>query len=71
MVTINAGSTYETLIEDDRSGEAMFRALGHLKRDAGGNPQATQNALALLRKLGLSDLARQIAVELILMDGAA
>ena len=71
MVSISAGATYETLIEDDRRGEALFRALGHLKRGAGGNPQATQNALALLRKLGLSDLARQIAVELILMDGAA
>lgn len=71
LVTISAGPTYETLIEDDRRGEALFRALGHLKRGAGGNPQATQNALALLRKLGLSDMARQIAVELILMDGAA
>lgn len=71
MVAISAGSAFEALIEDDRAGEALFRALAHLKRGAGGNPQATQNALALLRKLGLDELARQIAVELVLMDGAA
>ena len=71
MVAISAGPSFEALLEDDRAGEALFRALAHLKRGAGGNPQATQNALALLRKLGLEGLARQIAVELVLMDGAA
>ena len=46
-----------------------MRALQNLKRGAGGNPQATQDALAALRAIGLHDLARQVAVELILMDG--
>lgn len=71
LAAIEAGASYEALLADDRGGEALFRALGHLKRGAGGNPRATQNALALLRKLGLETLARQIAVELVLMDGAA
>ena len=71
LVALSPGATFEALIEDDRKGEALFRALGHLKRGAAGNPRATQQSLALLRTLGLEELARQVAVELILMDGAA
>ena len=71
LVALSPGPTFEALLADDRRGEALFRALGHLKRGAGGNPQATQDSLALLKKLGLGDLARQVAVELILMDEAA
>ena len=71
LVAISAGATYEALIAADLRGEALFRALGSLKAGASGNPQATQDALALLRALGLEDFARQVAVELILMDGEA
>lgn len=71
LVALSPGATFEALIEDDRKGEALFRALGHLKRGAAGNPRATQQSLALLRTLGLEELARRVAVELILMDGAA
>jgi len=68
---LSPGRTYEALIRDDRQGEALFRALEDLKRGAIGNPRATQQSLALLRQLGLEGLARQVAVELILIDGAA
>ncbi len=71
LASIDTGPAYEALIEDKRAGEALFRALAHLKSDAGGNPQATQNALALLKKIGLGDLAQRVALELVLMDGAA
>ncbi len=72
LSALQPGSAYGALIEDDRRGEALFRALEQLSLDgAAGNPDATTQALALLRALGLDALARQIAVELVLSDGAA
>lgn len=65
------GATYDALIRDDRQGEALMRALSQLSSGAAGNPDATARSLALLRKLGLEALARQLAVELVLMEGAA
>lgn len=65
------GSGYQALIDDDRAGEALLRALAQLSDGAAGNPDATANSLALLRMQGLEELARQIAIELILMEGAA
>lgn len=71
LSALSAGSTYQALIRDDRPGEALLRALAQLSEGAAGNPDATAHSLTLLRKLGLEDLARQIAVELVLMEGAA
>ena len=71
LSSVNAGSAYESLIADDRQGEALFRALDHLADGANGNPDTTAQSLAALRRLGLDDLARQIAVELVLKEGAA
>ena len=63
--------TYRVLIEGDRGGEALFRALLQLMDGAAGNPHATQQSLMLLRTLGLEPLARQVAVELVLEHGKA
>lgn len=72
LSALRPGETYSVLIEDDRRGEALFRALEQLSGGgAAGNPDATAQSLALLRAIGLDALARQIAVELILMEGAA
>jgi hypothetical protein len=71
LSAFNAGSAYEALIADDRQGEALFRALDQLAEGANGNPDTTALSLAALRRLGLDDLARQIAVELVLKEGAA
>lgn len=71
LSTSDAGPAYEALIEDDRKGEALFRALSQLADGASGNPSTTEQSLAALRRIGLEDLARQIAVELILKEGAA
>ncbi len=62
---------YRVLIEGDRGGEALFRALLHLMDGAAGNPHATQQSLMLLRSLGLEPLARQVAIELVLEHGRA
>ncbi len=71
LSSIHAGSAFEALIEDERSGEVLFRALDQLAEGAGGNPDTTAHALAALRKIGLTRLARQIAVELVLAEGRA
>ena len=71
LSAINAGPAYEALIEDDRRGDALFRALDQLADGATGNPDTTAQSLAALRRIGLDRLARQIAVELILKEGAA
>lgn len=71
LSAISPGPEYQALIEGDRKGEALFRALAQLNEGAAGNPNATANSLAFLRTLGLDGLARQIAVELILMESTA
>ena len=63
------GPAYRVLIEGDRGGEALFRALLQLMDGAAGNPHATQQSLMLLRALGLEPLARQVAIELVLEHG--
>lgn len=71
LSALGPGQRYEALIEDGRAGEALLSALGVLMDGAAGNPDLAANALALLRTLGLDELARQAAVELILKEGAA
>jgi len=71
LSALGPGATFQALIDDGRQGEALLRALEQLLDGAAGNPHATANSLALLRSLGLENLARQIAVELVLMEGAA
>lgn len=62
---------YAALVEDARQGEALLAALSDLLDGAVGNPDRTADALILLRHLGLSDAARRIAVEIMLLEGAA
>ena len=62
---------YKALIDDDRAGEALLQAYAALSAGAAGNPAAVTDALSALRALGLEKLARQVAVELVLKEGAA
>lgn len=72
LAALGPDARYRALIEDGRAGEALLRAMAQLMEGgAAGNPEATAQSLALLRELGLGALARQVAVELVLMEGAA
>ncbi len=71
LSALTAGEMFETLIRDDRRGEVLFRALDQLAEGANGNPDTTANSLAALRRIGLGNLAQQVAVELVLKEGAA
>jgi len=50
----------------DRKGEALFLALGWIGEANAGDPDRLAEALALLRRLGLDDTARRIAVDLLI-----
>ncbi len=71
LSSIEAGGGYAPLLKEARTGEVVLRALAALAEGASGNPETTVQALTALRQIGLNDLARQIAVELILIEGAA
>ncbi|AZQ66266.1 hypothetical protein EF888_03430 [Silicimonas algicola] len=71
LSALGPGEAYKALVEDSRAGEALLRAVSQLMDGAAGNPDLTAQSLALLRHLGLEALARQVAVELVLMEGAA
>lgn len=65
------GEGYRLLLRDGRPGEALVRAVTVLATGSEGDPSAIGDALALLRALGLSDLARRVAVELLLEEARA
>ena len=71
LASISPGFQYESLLDDGRPGEALLRALGELAEGRSGNPGSVARALTLLKELGLESQARQIAVELVLREGAA
>ena len=50
----------------DRKGEALLLALGWIGEANAGDPDRLAEALALLRRLGLDDTARRIAVDLLI-----
>jgi hypothetical protein len=71
LAALEPNQRYKALLEDDRAGEAVLQAYAMLSDGAAGNPAGVADALALLRALGLDTLARQVAVELVLKEGAA
>ena len=71
LAALGPGFQDQAMIDDGRSGEALLSALAVLIDGAAVNPDRAGNALALLRALGLEDLARQVAVELLLKESAA
>jgi hypothetical protein len=60
---------YEWFLNNDRLGEAVLRATLVLS-DKGRDPGDITDALALLRSIGLEDLARRSALQLLLLSTA-
>ncbi|MDJ0859829.1 MAG: hypothetical protein QNJ03_12155 [Dinoroseobacter sp.] len=58
---------YETLISQNRNGEATLRALQALGQ-AQPDPNDTETALRVLRRLGFESAAREIALALVLRE---
>ncbi|MEP1507959.1 MAG: hypothetical protein ABJK06_02580 [Parasphingorhabdus sp.] len=71
LAALEPSPRYQALLDDDRAGEALLQAYAALSDGAAGNPTGVTDALGVLRALGLEKLARQVAVELVLKEGAA
>lgn len=56
------------LLEDRRVGEALLLALDDVGRGVTGDPRGVAEGLSLLRRLGLEDVARRTALELLLLE---
>jgi len=59
---------YDWLLRNDRLGEALLRAALVLS-DPGRDPDDVTDALALYRAVGLEDVARRAALQLVLLRG--
>jgi hypothetical protein len=53
-------------LRDNRSGEALLKAIAVLAEGVEADPTALANALSLLKALELDRLARRVAAELLL-----
>ena len=58
--------SYRMLLRTDRTGEALLKAIGVLAEGADADPAAVSDAISLLKMLGLDDLSRRVAAELLL-----
>lgn len=58
---------YATLVPD-RLGEALLSAVDDISEGAKGDPRRLEAGLALLRKVGLENLARRTALQLIILE---
>ncbi|KAA9008712.1 hypothetical protein [Histidinibacterium aquaticum] len=56
------------MVEEDRLGEAILRAVAIFDNGIAGDPEAVTEALAFLRAVGLEDTARRAALQLLLLD---
>ena len=61
----------QALVEAGKPGEAMLRAIATFDQGVSAEPQALADALALLRSLGLEDIARRAALQVLLLDRPA
>lgn len=57
-----------SMIEDGRTGEAILAAMARIADGAQGNLDDVSEGLALLVALGLEDVARHAAIELIILE---
>lgn len=60
------GEAPRDFIAEGRRGEALFAALGWIAEAEAGDPDRLDDALIVLRALGLDDTARRIAIELLI-----
>ena len=58
----------ERLLANRAFGSALLRAIAMLGGDAADDPDSLGNALALLRALGVDDVARRVAIEAAVLD---
>ncbi len=60
-----------TQIADGKLGEALLRSIAVFDQGVDGDTGALRDALAILRSVGLEDVARRAALQLLLLDRAS
>ena len=60
----------QTMVNDGKLGEALLRALALFDAGAEGDLRSVTDALALLRSVGLEDVARRASLQLMILDRA-
>lgn len=71
FATTGAPERYRTLLDGNRRGEALLRALALFGSGAAGNLDDLRSAIALLRALGFETTARRAAIELLVLGARA
>ncbi|MGO4916812.1 hypothetical protein [Pseudogemmobacter sp. W21_MBD1_M6] len=61
-------ATYARMLSGDQLGEAILMAIQRLTRGASGQMRDITEALSLLRAVGLEDVARRTALDLMLLE---
>lgn len=56
------------LAQADQLGEALLRAIATFEAGSAGDPRAVTDALAFFRSVGLEDLARRAALQLLILE---
>lgn len=59
----------QALLDENRLGEVILRAIELVGQGGEGNPQALTDGLLVLRAVGLEDAARRAALHRLLLDG--
>ena len=59
---------FAALLQGQRSGEAVLKAMNMLTDSAAGDLRDVTAGLQLLRQVGLDHAARRVALELLLLD---
>lgn len=60
--------TLKTLIDDGKLGEALLRTLANMAAGLESDPMSVTEGIALLRMVGLEDVARRTALQYLLLD---
>lgn len=63
-----APAPLQALLNEQRLGETILRAIDMIQRATQGDPAELGNGIATLRAIGLEDAARRAALQLILLD---
>ena len=68
FLTSDISEDFATLLDQRRLGEAILRAMAQISDGLQGDISEVTAGLALLRHVGLEDVARRTALELILLE---
>ena len=63
-----APQDYAVMLSGNRLGEAILTAIQQLNRGASGQVSDVAEGLALLRAVGLDDVARRVSLQLMLQE---